>query len=106
MPELRVYGLSSSGKKASRMSTALGVDKVTQPGEIYGVEVLRTRVWDRWVISNYFRSLTDAQECAATYNRTHHTHAHGGDNIIARVISNVDNKVEAAYEASAWYTNS
>ena len=106
MPELRVYGLSSSGKKGSRKSTAVGVDKVTEPGEIYGVEVLRTGVRDRWVISNYFSSLTDAQECAATYNRTDHTHAHGGDNIIARVISNVENKVEAAYEAPAWYTNS
>lgn len=103
MTELRVYGLSSSGKKGSRKATAVGVDKVTQPGEIYGVEILRTGVRDRWVVSNYFGNLPDALECAAQYNRTHHTHAHGGDNLIARVICNVANKVEAAYEPPDWY---
>lgn len=101
--ELRVYGLSSSGKKGSRKATAIGVDKVTHPGQIYGVEVLRTEVKDRWVISNYFSSLEDAKECAANYNRTDHTHAFGDKNWIARVVCNVANKVEAAYDPPAWY---
>ena len=103
MSELRVYGMSSSSKKGSRKATAVGVDKVTEPGEIFGVEVLRTDVNDRWVVSNYFGSLADAKECAATYNRTDYTHAYGGGNVIARVICNVANKVEAAYEPPEWY---
>lgn len=103
MPELRVYGLSSSGKKGSRKATAVGVDKVSRPGEIYGVEILRERVKNRWVISNYFGRLDDAKECAATYNRTDHFHAHGGKTLLARVVCNVANKVEAAYQPPDWY---